>query len=157
MQTTPIAIPGVAGWVSVTVPVLGRPAVTVNGMPAQRMQGGDFMLPGAGGAPILVKVKRGPVDPFPSIQTYYGRYPTGPALPGHLKAFAVLPILLVPLGGLLLGAIVALPAFLANMTVSRTTLSNGRKLAAMAAIDLGALLTFILIVAGIVALASLAG
>ncbi|GAB7036674.1 MULTISPECIES: hypothetical protein [Catenuloplanes] len=155
MQTTPIAIPGVAGWVSVTQPALGRPAVTVNGMPAQRLQGNDFLLPGEAGTPIMVKLKRGVVEPFPNILTQYATYRTAPPLPGGLKALVLLPVLLIPFGGLLVGAIFGAPAFIANMHVSRSSLSPGRKLAAVAAIDLAAFLAFVILAVGLLFLISL--
>ncbi|MDR7275765.1 hypothetical protein [Catenuloplanes atrovinosus] len=152
MHTNPIMIPGVAGWVSVTLPALGRPAITVNGMPAQRLRGSDFLLPGAAGAPVLVKLKTGLAEPFPSILTVDATYRTGPPLPGYLKALALLPILFIPLGGVLFGAVFAVPAIIANLRVSRSPLSALGKLAAIAAIDLGAILAIISV---IIALATL--
>jgi hypothetical protein len=157
VHTTPITIPGIAGWVSVTLPPMGRATLTINGLPAQRLNGSDFLLPGITGVPILVKLKRAWFEPFPQILTVDASYPTGPPLPGYLKALMLLPIVLIPISGLLLGAIVGLPAFIANMSVSRSTLTPGRKGAAIAAIDFGALLALILIISGLIALGSLAG
>ncbi|MDQ0364240.1 hypothetical protein [Catenuloplanes indicus] len=156
MQTTPIAIPGVAGWVSVTQPVLGRPDVMVNGLPAQRLRGNDFLLPGETGTPLLVKLKRGVADPFPNILTHDATYRTAPPLPGSLRALVLLPILLIVFGGLVLGAIFAVPAFIASMHVTRSSLTPGRKLAAVAAIDVAAFLGLIALVAVFVALSTLA-
>ncbi|WP_033343207.1 hypothetical protein [Catenuloplanes japonicus] len=155
MHTTPIMIHGVAGWVSVTLPPIGRAALTVNGMPAQRLRGSDWLLPGITGTPILVKLKRGFADPFPTIQSIDAAYPTGPALPGFLRTLLLLPVLLIPFSGLLLGAIFGVPAFIANMSVGRSELTNGVKGVAMAAINLCAILGLVALIGALVVLSSL--
>lgn len=155
VHTTPIMIPGVAGWVSVTLPALGRADVTVNGLPAQRLRGSDFLLPGINGTPILVKLKRGVANPFPNILTADASYLTGPELPVFLKVLLLMPIILIPFSGILFGAIFGVPAFFANLHVSRILPTNAGKGAAMAGINLAALLGLIAVYGALFALISL--
>jgi hypothetical protein len=124
VNTEPISINGVAGPVVVTTNAFwGRPAVTVGGVPAPRTAGRRYALPATAGGAIEATVRSAFADPYPTVEVNGVPHRTGPSVPLVLRALALLPILLVAVGGALGGVVGAL-GFVANSTVARTRIPS---------------------------------
>jgi hypothetical protein len=124
VNTEPISINGVAGPVVVTTNAFwGRPVVTVGGVPAPRTGGRRYALPATAGGAIEATVRSTVADPYPTVEVNGVPHRTGPSVPLALRALALLPILLVAVGGALGGLVGAL-GFVANSAVARTRIPS---------------------------------
>jgi hypothetical protein len=127
VKTEPITIDGVAGPVVVTThPFWGQPALMVGGQPAARVRRRQYTLPATVGGTVDAAVRMGFADPYPSVEVIGVRHRTGPNVPVVLRALALMPILLVAVGGLLGGLIGAL-GVVANLAVARTRIPSAVK------------------------------
>jgi hypothetical protein len=108
----------VEGPIVVTTSAWGRADVTVGGVPAPRTRKSEFALPGRGGRTVQATVRSSLTDPYPTLEIGGIRHRTGPKVPAALQALALLPFLLVAVGGLLGGLIGGLGVAV-NLTVAR--------------------------------------
>ncbi len=148
VQTTPIAVRGVAAPVSVDVPFARRPKVLVGGQEAQRLGRNRYALPGVDGKPVEGTVKATLVDPYPRLTVDGQTYLTGPKVPIGLQIVAALPVVLF-VGGLL-GIVLALLGVFANVTVLRTTMATAGKVGLVLGITVVTVLVYTLLVVAIV-------
>jgi hypothetical protein len=120
VNTEPISIDGVAGPIIVTTHAFwGRPAVTVGGLPALRTGKRQYTLPVTAGGAVEATLRSGFADPYPTVEVNGVQHRTGPTVPIVLRVLALVPILLVAVGGLLGGLIGGL-GVVANLAVART-------------------------------------
>jgi hypothetical protein len=135
--TDPITIEGVAGPVVVTTPTfLGQPAITVGGQPAPRVGRRQYTLPATVGGTVDATLRTGFADPYPSVEINGVRHRTGPKVPVGLRVLALLPILLVGIGGLIGGLVGAL-GVVVKLVIARAPISSAVKTLIM--IGVGAL------------------
>jgi hypothetical protein len=123
MRTEPMFISGLAGPVVVTVnPFTGKQSVTVAGYPVPRRGRGHCTLPAAEGGVVAARVRSSFADPYPVIEIGGVKHRTGPSVPVVLRVLAVLPIVLVGIGGLIGGAIGG-AGVVGNLAILRTAQS----------------------------------
>jgi hypothetical protein len=131
MRTEPLLVDGLAGPLVVTVNTLtGRHSVTVGGQPAVGTRRGKYTLPTANGGTVEANLRATWLDAYPVIDIAGVEHRTGPRTPVGLRILALIPLVLVAIGGLLGGAFAAL-AITANMMVARGPQSTPIKAALM--------------------------
>ncbi len=118
MRTDPITIDVVDGPIVVTTSAWGRADVTVGGVPAPRTGSREFALPGKRGRTVQAIVRSRLTDPYPSLEIGGISHRTGPKVPAVLQVLAMLPFLLVTVGGIL-GGIIGAFGVVANLAVAR--------------------------------------
>jgi len=122
VRSEPLTIAGLAGPVVVdSNSFTGRNTVTVNGQPVPRIGRRAYALPAAGGGTMQAEVRPGFFDPYPSLQINGVKHRTGPQVPMVLRILALVPIVLVGVGGLVGGLIGAL-GVIGNLAVARLSL-----------------------------------
>lgn len=113
----------------VEAPVWGRAVITVFGQPAPRT-GRQFALPATAGGTVQATLKSGFADAYPTIEINGIAHRTGPTPPAALRVLAMVPILLVAVGGLI-GGLIGVVGVLANLSIARTQMSAAGKAFAM--------------------------
>ncbi|WP_430502721.1 hypothetical protein ACQRWP_14330 [Micromonospora trifolii] len=142
MNTEPLQVAGVAGPIVIATKALfGHPAVTVGGVPAPRT-GKRYALPAVDGGVVQATVRNVLADPYPTVEVNGVKHRTGPSTPIFLRILAMLPILLLTVGGLL-GALVGALGVWANLTVARTRMTTAVKALAMVGIGLGTVIVWL--------------
>lgn len=152
VQTPGLSLDRVAGPVTVRTGFWsGRSTVTVAGQPVPRGDGGTFHLPTVDGATVPARVRTALFQTYPDLVVDGVRHRTGPATPPWLRILAVLPLLLLIVGGLL-GGVVAVAGVLANFALLRREGGNGARAAAMTGVAVGCVITWIVLATIVVAL-----
>lgn len=147
MQTSELSLDRVAGPVAVRTGFWsGRSTVTVAGQPVPRGPGGVFELPSTDGGTVSARVRTGAFQTYPTLIVDGVRHPTGPATPVWLRVLAVLPLILLIIGGLL-GGIVGVAGVLANLALLRREGSDAVRAAAVVGITIGCALVWVLLAA----------
>ncbi|MGC4759165.1 hypothetical protein [Micromonospora trifolii] len=142
MNTEPLHVAGVAGPIVIATKALfGHPAVTVGGVPAPRT-GKRYALPAVDGGVVQATVRNVLADPYPTVEVNGVKHRTGPSTPIFLRILAMLPILLLTVGGLL-GALIGALGVWANLTVARTRMTTAVKALAMVGIGLGTVIVWL--------------
>jgi hypothetical protein len=131
MSERELSIPGIQGRVTVSPPGLFRGAeVRVDGAPAKRKGWGKLLLPRADGSLAEARL----VDHFtrtvPSLQIGSEKHEAGEAIPPLQVVFALLPFVLLVIGGAIGGACGAV-AFVVNQGVIRSQKAPALKLMLM--------------------------
>jgi hypothetical protein len=93
-------------------------------------------------------VRSGFADPYPTVVANGIQHRTGPKAPAVLRVLAVLPIVLVGVGGLLGGLFGAL-AVVANLSIARTRIPTAGKVLIMIGIGLVVALVYVVIAAAL--------
>jgi hypothetical protein len=127
-------IPGLVGPVVVESSFWSsRFTITAGGFPATRVGRNRYALPAAGSATVEATVSGGFFDAYPTLTINGVKHRTGPAVPVVLRVLAVLPIVLVFLGGFVGGLIGAI-GWAANMAILRVVVSSPVKVLLMLAV-----------------------
>ena len=149
MQTEPITIDGVAGPVVVATNALwGRPVVTVFGQAAPRVNRREYALPAVGGGAVHATLRSRLADPYPTVEVNGIRHRTGPKVPAVLQVLALLPIVLVSIGGAI-GGLIGAMGVLANLAIARTRIPSAGKALIMIGVGVIAALVWIVIAAAL--------
>lgn len=120
-------IPGLAGPVVVESPFFAnRYTITAGGSPATRIGRNLYAVPAAAGGTVETTVSGGFFDAYPTLTVNGVKHRTGPPVPMVLRVLAVVPILLLAVGGALGGLLGAL-GWMVNMAILRLKLSVGVK------------------------------
>jgi hypothetical protein len=119
-----MTIRGLAGPVVLEAGLFSfRYTITVGGQPATRVGGRRYALPAAGGGTVEAAVRGSFLDPYPTLEVNGVKHRTGPSVPIALRALALVPILLVGIGGGL-GAVIGILGIAGNMAIARTRMSS---------------------------------
>jgi hypothetical protein len=148
VKTEPIAIPGVAGPVVVATTFWGRFVVTVADQAVPRIGKRQYALPSAVGGTVHATLRSRISDPYPTVEANGVRHRTGPKVPVVLQVLALLPMVLVGIGGALGGLAGALGA-IANLGIARTRMPAAAKALVMVAIGAAAVLAYLLVAAAV--------
>ncbi|MBG6065058.1 hypothetical protein [Micromonospora ureilytica] len=144
MNTEPLNVAGVAGPIVVTTKaVWGHPAVTVGGVPAPRT-GKRFALPTVDGGVVQATLRSTIADPYPTLEVNGVKHRTGPVTPILLRILALLPFLLLTVGGILGGLVGALGVG-ANLTIVRTPMATPVKALAMVGVAIGTVIVWLVV------------
>ncbi|MEU4531385.1 hypothetical protein AB0F49_24480 [Micromonospora ureilytica] len=144
MITEPFSVARVAGPIVVTTQDWwGHPAVTVNGVPAPRT-GKRFALSTVDGGVVQATVRTALADPYPTVEIDGVRHRTGPSMSVYLRILALLPILLLTVGGLI-GGLVGAFGVLANLTVARTRMTPAVKALTMVGVGIATAIVWLVI------------
>ena len=119
MRTEPLVIGGLAGPVVLESSFFANKySVTVGGQQATRTGRGRYELPAAAGGTVQAMIRGGFLDVYPTLVINGIKHRTGPAAPLVLRVLALLPLVLIGLGGAVGGLIGAL-GMMVNMAVGR--------------------------------------
>lgn len=148
MQSFPTVVPGVDGTVVATVnQISGRTALTVDGIPFARGPRRTWHLPATGGGLVPAKIRARFHQPYPALLVRGQAHRLGPTAPTAVSVLIMLPIVGVAFG--VLGILLAMVGVQANAAIWRGEGSTGFKVAMMAAVFAGVLLTLVVAVIGI--------
>lgn len=151
MRTQPVTIEGLAGPVVVDVNTLtGRQSLMVGGQSIPGTRRGDYTLPTADGRAVPAKVRTSLVDPYPTIEIAGVKHRTGPALPVALRLLALLPFLLVFVGGAIGGALGAV-GVVVNLSLARISQSTAVKALLMVGVLVATAMAYLVVAAAFLA------
>ncbi len=146
VRSAELSLPEVSGPIVIDTNMWsGRHQVEVAGQPAAPLGRNVFDLPASAGGTVQGRVRFHYLRrPFPALEIGGVLHPTGPAVPTWLAIIALLPIVLLVVGGLL-GGLLAAGAIVGNVAVLRTRMGVGAKAGAVAGIILAAVVVFVVL------------
>jgi hypothetical protein len=144
-----VAIPQISGRITVTEPGLfSGSKLLVDGQPAPKAGWGSYWLTRPDGSRVKARLVKGFTNLIPAVVVGSLRYDVGPKLPAFLVAFAVVPLLLLFVGGAV-GGLCGGVGWVFNNQIARTSLPTLLKIPLMLGVAAVAFGVYVLVAGAI--------